>query len=105
VVLSLCGVSEVVNIPADSLGPRIIHALLPIPGKGISEWKYAWISVIGPVVGGIYGSLFYQAVFSGVYAAPFWIGTVVIIGIIAGAIADESKVSESAEATITDKAL
>src|SRR5699024_1203118 len=58
--------------------PRIIHAGIPIPGKRTSDWKYAWIPIIGTVVGGIYGSLYYQAVFSGVYAAPFWIGTVVI---------------------------
>lgn len=103
--VSLGGATGYAINPARDLGPRIIHALLPIPGKGTSDWKYAWIPVIGPLVGGIYGSLFYQAVFSGVYAAPFWIGTVVIIGIIVGAIADESKVSESAETTITDKAL
>src|SRR5699024_6796773 len=103
--VSLGGATGYAINTARDLGPRIIHALLPIPGKGTSDWKYAWIPVIGQVMVGIYGSVVYQAVFSGDYAVTVWIGTVVIIGIIAGAIADESKVSESAEATITDKAL
>lgn len=103
--MSLGGATGYAINPARDLGPRIIHALLPIPGKGASDWPYAWIPVVGPLVGGIYGSLFYQAVFSGVYSIPFWIGTIVIIGIVAGAVMDESKVSETAETTITDKAL
>ena len=43
--------------PARDLGPRIAHALLPIPGKGSSGWWYAWIPVAGPVVGGVLGGL------------------------------------------------
>src|SRR5699024_9319763 len=78
--VSLGGATGFAIIYARYLGPRIIHALFPIPGKGTSVWMYAWSPVIGPLVGGIFGSLFYQAVFSGVYAVPFWIGTVVIIG-------------------------
>src|SRR5699024_7057488 len=103
--VSLGGATGYAINPARDLGPRIIHALLPIPGKGVSDWKYAWIPVVGPFVGGVYGSLFYQAVFSGVYAIPFWIGTIVIVGIVAAAIMDESKISETAETTVTDKAL
>jgi len=37
--------------PARDLGPRIVHAFLPIPHKGDSNWQYAWIPVIGPVIG------------------------------------------------------
>lgn len=36
--------------PARDLGPRVAHALLPIPGKGPSEWSYAWIPVLAPLV-------------------------------------------------------
>lgn len=43
--------------PARDLGPRIAHALLPIKGKGSSDWSYAWVPVLGPVVGGILGGL------------------------------------------------
>jgi len=46
--------------PARDLGSRIIHALLPIPNKGDSDWGYAWIPVIGPIVGGTLGALIYQ---------------------------------------------
>ncbi len=38
--------------PARDLGPRVVHALLPIPGKGGSDWSYAWIPVLGPLAGG-----------------------------------------------------
>jgi glycerol uptake facilitator protein len=41
--------------PARDLGPRIAHALLPIPGKGGSDWGYAWIPVVAPILGGILG--------------------------------------------------
>ena len=47
--------------PARDLGPRIAHALLPIAGKGDSNWRYAWIPVAGPFTGGILGALAYKA--------------------------------------------
>jgi glycerol uptake facilitator protein len=43
--------------PARDLGPRIMHAILPIKGKGASDWSYAWIPVVAPICGGICGSL------------------------------------------------
>jgi glycerol uptake facilitator protein len=49
--------------PARDLGPRIIHAILPIPGKGSSDWEYSWIPVVGPVVGGVIGALAAKAIF------------------------------------------
>ncbi|MGB3592859.1 MAG: MIP/aquaporin family protein [Ornithinimicrobium sp.] len=49
--------------PARDLGPRIAHALLPIPGKGSSDWAYSWVPVAGPAVGGILGGLLAAAVF------------------------------------------
>jgi len=47
--------------PARDLGPRIMHSLLPIPGKRDSDWGYAFIPVLGPIIGGVLGSLTYQA--------------------------------------------
>ncbi|MCB0872834.1 MAG: aquaporin family protein [Actinobacteria bacterium] len=61
--LSLGGPTGYAINPARDLGPRIIHALLPIPGKGGSDWSYAWIPVVGPIIGGILGGL----VFKGLY--------------------------------------
>jgi glycerol uptake facilitator protein len=48
--------------PARDLGPRIAHALLPIPGKGPSDWSYAWVPVVAPIVGGIAGAALYTFV-------------------------------------------
>lgn len=51
--LCLGGTTGYALNPARDLGPRIMHALLPVPAKGSSDWKYSWIPVIGPVLGGI----------------------------------------------------
>jgi glycerol uptake facilitator protein len=58
--LSLGGPTGYAINPARDLGPRIAHALLPIPGKGNSGWSYAWIPVIAPIVGGIAGAALYS---------------------------------------------
>jgi glycerol uptake facilitator protein len=50
--LSLGGPTGYAINPARDLGPRIMHAILPIAGKGPSDWGYAWIPVLGPLVGG-----------------------------------------------------
>ena len=55
--LSLGGTTGYAINPARDLAPRIAHALLPIPGKGSSNWGYAWIPVSGPVIGGVAGAL------------------------------------------------
>jgi glycerol uptake facilitator protein len=57
--LSLGGPTGYAINPARDLGPRIAHALLPIPGKGPSDWGYSWIPVIGPIAGGIAGAGLY----------------------------------------------
>ncbi len=67
--------------PARDLGPRIAHAVLPIPGKGGSNWGYSWIPVLGPSIGGIYGGLFYQAIFEASPNLPFWLMSALIIAI------------------------
>jgi len=55
--LSLGGTTGYAINPARDLGPRVAHAVLPIPGKGSSDWEYAWIPVVGPIVGGILGAV------------------------------------------------
>lgn len=47
--------------PARDLPPRLAHALLPIPGKGASDWAYSWIPVLGPIIGAIVAALFVGA--------------------------------------------
>jgi glycerol uptake facilitator protein len=61
--LSLGGPTGYAINPARDLGPRIAHAILPIAGKGSSNWGYAWIPVVGPIIGGIMGALFYANFF------------------------------------------
>jgi glycerol uptake facilitator protein len=48
--------------PARDLGPRIAHAVLPIKGKGNSDWSYAWVPVVGPIVGSIIATLLFKAI-------------------------------------------
>lgn len=57
--LSLGGPTGYAINPARDLGPRIAHALLPIPGKRDSDWSYAWIPIVGPIVGGLLGAGIY----------------------------------------------
>jgi len=51
--LSLGGPTGYAINPARDFGPRIMHAILPIKGKGSSDWKYSWIPVVGPILGGL----------------------------------------------------
>lgn len=51
--LSLGGTTGYAINPARDLGPRLAHALLPIPGKRDSDWGYAWVPIIGPLIGGV----------------------------------------------------
>ncbi|TKH03460.1 aquaporin family protein [Peribacillus simplex] len=63
--LSLGGPTGFAINPARDLGPRIAHFILPISGKGSSNWKYAWIPVVGPLIGGVGGAIFYKGLFKG----------------------------------------
>jgi glycerol uptake facilitator protein len=56
--LSLGGPTGYAINPARDLGPRIAHQLLPIAGKGDSDWGYSWVPVIGPIIGGILAGIF-----------------------------------------------
>ncbi len=58
--LSLGGPTGYAINPARDLGPRIIHALLPLHGKGKSDWGYSWVPVVGPIVGGVLAGLLYN---------------------------------------------
>jgi glycerol uptake facilitator protein len=59
--LSLGGPTGYAINPARDLGPRIAHQLLPIAGKGHSDWGYAWVPVIAPALGGIAGAMLCKA--------------------------------------------
>lgn len=95
--MSLGGATGYAINPARDLGPRIAHAILPIPGKGGSDWGYSWVPVVGPIIGGIYGALFYQAVFAGQLSVLFWICTLIVALILAAAAMKELKEEVSTE--------
>ncbi|MGN6386615.1 MAG: MIP/aquaporin family protein [Verrucomicrobiota bacterium] len=61
--LSLGGTTGYAINPARDLGPRIMHAILPIKGKRDSDWGYAWIPVVGPILGGLLATFVYQLAF------------------------------------------
>jgi len=61
--LSLGGPTGYAINPARDLGPRIAHQILPIPGKGSSDWGYGWIPVVAPLIGGVIGALIWNSVF------------------------------------------
>lgn len=60
--LSLGGTTGYAINPVRDLGPRIMHALLPIKGKGSSDWAYAWIPIIGPLAGAALAALVYNSI-------------------------------------------
>jgi glycerol uptake facilitator protein len=60
--LSLGGPTGYAINPARDLGPRIAHAILPIPGKGSSDWAYSWIPVVAPIIGGVAGAGLYSII-------------------------------------------
>jgi glycerol uptake facilitator protein len=62
--LSLGGPTGYAINPARDFGPRLAHFFLPIPGKGSSEWRYAWVPVVAPIVGGVLGALLYKILFN-----------------------------------------
>jgi glycerol uptake facilitator protein len=68
--LSLGGPTGYAINPARDLGPRIAHFVLPIAGKGDSDWGYSWVPVVGPIIGAVIGALVYPALF-GVMGVPW----------------------------------
>jgi glycerol uptake facilitator protein len=61
--MSLGGPTGYAINPARDLGPRIMHFVLPIPGKGDSDWEYSWVPVVGPIIGGLIGAIVGHAIF------------------------------------------
>ncbi|MEJ7645455.1 MAG: MIP/aquaporin family protein [Chryseolinea sp.] len=62
--LGLGGTTGFAINPARDLAPRIAHFILPIHGKGSSDWSYSWVPVVGPLLGGLLGAWCFKALFS-----------------------------------------
>ncbi len=91
--MSLGGTTGYAINPARDLGPRIAHFILPISGKGHSNWKYSWIPVIGPLLGGSQGTLTYDFFFRGNVTGAFYIVSAINLVIIAAALHSARKES------------
>jgi len=59
--LSLGGPTGYAINPARDLGPRMVHALLPIANKGTSDWGYSWIPVVGPIIGATVATMLWRS--------------------------------------------
>lgn len=93
--LSLGGTTGYAINPARDLGPRIAHYILPITGKGKSDWGYAWIPVLGPILGGVLGAVIYKAVFKQeVYPLLWIVAPIVLLIAILAVVKEKSSVSE-----------
>jgi len=57
--MSLGGTTGYAINPARDFGPRLAHALLPIKGKGSSQWNYSWVPIVGPIIGSLLAVLIY----------------------------------------------
>lgn len=60
--MALGGTTGYAINPARDLGPRLAHAILPIKGKGNSQWHYSWVPILGPICGGLLAALLYMAI-------------------------------------------
>lgn len=101
--MSLGGATGYAINPARDLGPRIAHAILPIPGKGHSDWEYSWIPVLGPIIGGTYGAVFYKAMFNGEYTVLFWVLNLFIAVLMIGALIKELKSVDTSTHSASNK--
>lgn len=87
--MSLGGTTGYAINPARDLGPRIAHALLPIAGKGGSDWGYAHIPVLGPVLGGLTGVLFFKTINGESAGAWLWAALVLFVLVVIFSIKNE----------------
>src|SRR5699024_3057038 len=77
--LSLGGPTGYAINPARDLGPRIAHAILPIAGKGKSNWSYAIVPVLGPITGGMMGAVLYRLFYKGTFDMMSAVSIVLLI--------------------------
>lgn len=80
--LSLGGTTGYAINPARDWGPRIAHTILPIPGKGGSNWKYAIVPMLGPIVGAIFGTTLFHVLFKGDQIGMFIVSIVLVVALL-----------------------
>jgi glycerol uptake facilitator protein len=75
--------------PARDFGPRVTHFILPIKGKGHSNWSYSWIPIVGPLIGGILGATLYEALFNDHLLTGLYLSALATLAIIVLAINEQ----------------
>lgn len=95
--VSMGGTTGYAINPARDLGPRIAHFLLPIAGKGKSDWNYSWIPVIGPAIGGISGALVYNLLKGAPPTVWFWPVMALVLAIVLLAVVNQLKTDKENE--------
>jgi len=80
--LALGGTTGYAINPARDLGPRLAHALLPIRGKGTSDWNYAFIPILGPILGSLLGASAYKILYEMDLNIKYWIVLAIVLVII-----------------------
>ena len=96
--LSLGGPTGYAINPARDLGPRIAHAILPIAGKGKSNWSYAIVPVLGPITGGMIGAVIYRLFYKGAFDTMSVVAIVLLIVTIAlGVVLNKAKSAKGIE--------
>ncbi|MDO4917824.1 MAG: aquaporin, partial [Rothia sp. (in: high G+C Gram-positive bacteria)] len=81
-VIGLGGQTGFALNPARDFGPRLMHALLPIHGKGNSRWYYAWVPVSAPIAGGMMGGSFFKLYYDGQFSIFQIIGLALALGVL-----------------------
>ncbi len=92
---SLGGTTGYAINPARDLGPRLAHFLLPIRGKGDSDWGYAWIPVVAPILGCLLGTSLYKMLYKQDFQPQYWVVVILAIAVSVTAIVKGQKFSES----------
>ena len=81
--LALGGTTGYAINPARDFGPRLAHFLLPIPDKGSSHWAYAWIPIVGPIIGGTAAAQFFDVIVKGNQAGTlFYLAIVPVVALL-----------------------
>ena len=78
---SLGGTTGYAINPARDLGPRLAHFLMPIRGKGHSDWHYAWVPIFGPILGCLLGTSAYRILFKNDFQPQYWAVVIVAIAV------------------------
>lgn len=94
---SLGGTTGYAINPARDLGPRLAHYLLPIRGKGHSDWQYAWVPIVGPILGCMLGTSLFKMLYKGDFQPHYWVVIFLAVAVTVFAIIDGQKLKEKAD--------